>query len=100
MGLIHNHAAAALQYGIDRDFANHTETLVVYDLGAASLQAALVSYSAYTNSRGVSTSQAEVLDVVWREDVGGEQLELGECAWVGGWVVGGRGVHRQWQGVK
>ncbi|KAI3435832.1 hypothetical protein D9Q98_001890 [Chlorella vulgaris] len=76
MGLIHNHAAAALQYGIDRDFANHTETLVVYDLGAASLQAALVSYSAYTNSRGVSTSQAEVLDVVWREDVGGEQLEL------------------------
>lgn len=76
MGLIHNHAAAALQYGIERDFTNRTETVVLYDLGAASLQAALVTYSAYTNAKGVSTSQFDVRDVIWREDVGGEQLEL------------------------
>lgn len=44
-------AAAALQYGIERDFTNRTETVVLYDLGAASLQAALVTYSAYTNAK-------------------------------------------------
>ena len=51
MGLVHSHAAAALQYGIERDFTNRTETVVLYDLGAASLQAALVSYSAYTDAK-------------------------------------------------
>ncbi|KAL4458458.1 hypothetical protein ABPG75_013323 [Micractinium tetrahymenae] len=76
MGLIHSHAAAALQYGIERDFTNKTETVILYDVGAASLQAALVTYSAYTNAKGVSTSQFDVRDVIWREDVGGEQLEL------------------------
>ena len=44
-------AAAALQYGIERDFTNRTETIVLYDLGAASLQVALVSYSAYTDAK-------------------------------------------------
>ncbi len=29
--------------------------------------------------QGVSTSQFDVRDVIWREDVGGEQLELGEA---------------------
>jgi hypoxia up-regulated 1 len=84
LGLVHSHAAAALQYGIERDFANRTESLVLYDLGAASLQAALVTYSAYTGPRGAATSQFEVRDVVWREDVGGDQLELGEAAEGGG----------------
>lgn len=44
-------AAAALQYGIERDFTNRTETVVLYDLGAGSLQAALVTYSAYANAK-------------------------------------------------
>lgn len=48
---LHPRAAAALQYGIERDFTNRTETAVLYDLGAASLQAALVTYSAYTNAK-------------------------------------------------
>ena len=28
--------------------------------------------------QGVSVSQLDVRDVIWREDLGGEQLELGE----------------------
>lgn len=44
-------AAAALQYGIERDFTNRTDHVILYDLGAASLQAALVSYSAYTGAK-------------------------------------------------
>ena len=42
MALIHNHAAAALQYGIERDFTNKTEDVVFYDLGASSAQVRLV----------------------------------------------------------
>lgn len=138
-------AAAALQYGIERDFTNRTDHVILYDLGAASLQAALVTYSAYTGPKvrqggsagvrttadcrmctsgagratqrvsdtptrraavqapaphadlrlmcpaspclcmqGVSISQFDVRDVVWRENLGGEHLELGEWrAWEG-----------------
>jgi hypoxia up-regulated 1 len=78
LGLIHSHAAAALQYGIERDFTNRTDHVILYDLGAASLQAALVTYSAYTGPKGASISQFDVRDVVWRENLGGEHLELGE----------------------
>lgn len=76
LGLIHSHAAAALQYGIERDFTNRTDHVILYDLGAASLQAALVTYSAYTGAKGASISQFDVRDVVWRENLGGEHLEL------------------------
>ncbi len=44
-------AAAALQYGIERDFTNRTDHVILYDLGAASLQAALVTYSAFTGAK-------------------------------------------------
>ena len=83
-------AAAALQYGIERDFTNHSETVVLYDLGASSLQAALVSYSAYTNAKVG----------VWVVCGGGR---VRRCVWWRGWVGGevhggggGRGGERLW----
>lgn len=51
MGLIHSHAAAALQYGIERDFANRTENVILYDMGSGTVEAALVRFSAYTNKQ-------------------------------------------------
>lgn len=63
-------AAAALQYGIERDFTNRTEMVVLYDLGAASLQAALVTYSAYTNPKvqaGVAGGGAAECGAGWRQ---------------------------------
>ena len=44
-------AAAALQYGIERDFTNRTENVLLYDLGAGSVEAALVRYSAYPDKK-------------------------------------------------
>ena len=76
LGLVHSHTAAALQYGIERDFTNKTEDVVFYDLGAGSAQAALVRFSAYADKKGgASTSQLEVRDVAWVEHCGGEDLE-------------------------
>lgn len=51
MGLIHSHAAAALQYGIERDFANRTENVIFYDMGSGTVEAALVKFSAYKDKK-------------------------------------------------
>lgn len=48
MGLINSHAAAALQYGIERDFTNRTDWVVLYDQGASDTVVALVRYSSFT----------------------------------------------------
>ena len=40
-------------------------------------QAALVTYSSYKGPKGAPVSQLEVRDVVWRDNLGGEHLELG-----------------------
>jgi hypoxia up-regulated 1 len=76
MGLVHAHAAAALQYGIERDFTNRTEDVLFYDLGAGAAQAALVRFSSFAAGAGPAVSQFEVRDVAWVEHgVGGEALE-------------------------
>ena len=48
LALINSHAAAALQYGIERDFTNRSESVVLYDMGAASTEATLVRYSSFS----------------------------------------------------
>ena len=47
LALINSHAAAALQYGIERDFTNKTEWVILYDMGATSTEAALVKFSSF-----------------------------------------------------
>jgi hypoxia up-regulated 1 len=47
LALVNSHAAAALQYGIERDFANRTAWVLLYDMGAASTEAALVRFSSF-----------------------------------------------------
>ena len=42
LALVNSHAAAALQYGLDRDFENRTELVAFVDVGAGSTEAALV----------------------------------------------------------
>ena len=42
VSLINSHAAAALQHGIARDFANKTEQFILYDMGAGSTEASLI----------------------------------------------------------
>jgi hypoxia up-regulated 1 len=44
MGLINTHTAAALQYGIERDFSNKTQNIILYDIGSGSTEVALIRY--------------------------------------------------------
>ena len=80
MSLVHTHAAAALQYGIERDFTNKTEDVLFYDLGGGAAEAALVRFSSFkaadAPAGSPATSQFEVKDVAWVEHgVGGDALE-------------------------
>jgi hypoxia up-regulated 1 len=47
LALVNSHAAAALQYGIERDFVGKAEWVLLYDMGAASTEASLVKYSSF-----------------------------------------------------
>lgn len=76
LSLVNSHAAAALHYGIERDFAGKRESVVFYDLGAKSAEAALVEFSSYEDDKGKSVSQFEVKDVAWiNHNAGGDALE-------------------------
>ena len=83
LSLVHSHTAAALQYGIEREFGEEPQTVLFYDLGFESAEAALVKYSSYEvedkNAQGKSLKipQLEVLDVAWVEHgAGGDALEV------------------------
>jgi hypoxia up-regulated 1 len=63
LALINEHAGAALQYGIDKDFSNASRHVIFYDMGAGSTYAALVYYSAYNAKeygKTVSVNQFQV----------------------------------------
>lgn len=80
MSLVHTHAAAALQYGIERDFTNKTEDVLFYDLGAGAAEAALVRFSSFhpagAPAGSPAISQFEVKDVAWVDHaVGCDTLE-------------------------
>lgn len=47
LGLINEHAGAALQYGIDKDFTNESRHVILYDMGSGSTYAALIYFSSY-----------------------------------------------------
>ncbi|KAL6911360.1 hypothetical protein ACP4OV_000165 [Aristida adscensionis] len=79
LALINEHAGAALQYGIDKDFSNGSRHVIFYDMGASSTYAALVYYSAYNAKefgKTVSVNQFQVKDVRWNSKLGGVEMEM------------------------
>ena len=47
LAFVNGHGAAALQYGIERDFDPTPKTVVIYDMGANTVQTSLVSFSGF-----------------------------------------------------
>ncbi|GAB4830617.1 hypothetical protein Ancab_020383 [Ancistrocladus abbreviatus] len=79
LSLINEHSGAALQYGIDKNFANESRYVVFYDMGSSSTYAALVHYSSYSAKeygKTISVNQFQVRDVRWNPDLGGQDMEL------------------------
>ncbi|KAL5207944.1 hypothetical protein ABZP36_032379 [Zizania latifolia] len=79
LALINEHAGAALQYGIDKDFSNGSRHVIFYDMGSGSTYAALVYYSAYNVKefgKTKSVNQFQVKDVRWNSKLGGLEMEM------------------------
>ncbi|EFJ52505.1 heat shock protein Hsp70G [Volvox carteri f. nagariensis] len=79
MGLINTHTSAALQYGIERDFANRSQTVILYDMGSGTTEVALVKYSTYTvkeAGKPRTYNQLEVRDVDWDASLGANLLDM------------------------
>lgn len=54
LALVNTHAAAALQYGIERKFENTSQLVMFYDMGATNTECALVKYSSFSVKEGGS----------------------------------------------
>ncbi|XP_073000224.1 heat shock 70 kDa protein 17 [Typha latifolia] len=79
LSLINEHAGAALQYGIDKDFSNGSRYVMFYDMGSSSTYAALVYFSAYNVKEFGKTAPAnqfQVKDVRWNAKLGGQDMEM------------------------
>jgi len=89
LSLVSEPAAAALQYGIDKEApANGTTDLVVFvDVGAGSSTASLVGYSGWKvrdgSAKGKTVPQFEIKATAWDDTAGAEALDMvlaGACA--------------------
>ncbi|CAL9762617.1 unnamed protein product [Musa acuminata subsp. burmannicoides] len=79
LSLINEHAGAALQYGLDKDFSNESRHVILYDMGSSSTYAALVYFSAYNTKeigKTKSVNQFLVKDVRWDAKLGGQDMEM------------------------
>ena len=81
LSLVSEPAAAALQYGIDRETTavNATDLVVLYDMGAGKASAALVAYSSWKAKEGgkpKTYGQYEIKALAWDETAGGEALDV------------------------
>ena len=72
-------SAAALQWGIDKEFTPEGTWTIVYDMGATSVGAALVRYSTFDGKEAgkkKTHGQFEIKAVAWDESCGGEDMDM------------------------
>ena len=75
-GLINENSAAAVQYGLKRDYqTNKTEYMLFYNMGSTKTSVSIVKYSAYEVKERASKKRTvgcvEVMSQAWDETLGG-----------------------------
>jgi len=77
LGLVNDHAAAAVQFGIDRRELgmNSSQEVALVDVGGTSTSAALVRYSSFGSGIKQKVPQVEVLAEAWEDNAGGADLD-------------------------
>ena len=79
LSLIEENTAAALQYGKDRVFDEANHTVLFYNMGAASTQVSIATYSAYSgkeNGKNKSIGIFEVNAKSWDAELGGTDFDM------------------------
>ena len=72
-------SAAALQWGIDKEFTTQGKWTIIYDMGSTSVGAGLVRYSTFEAKEAgkkKTHGQFEVKAVKWDESCGGEDMDM------------------------
>ena len=79
LALVSDHASAALQYGIDKEFTNATQNVIFYDMGADSVKASYAHFSTFKTKELGKTKhngQLEVKDLRYIDGIGGATLDM------------------------
>merc|ERR1719471_2529763 len=81
LSLINENSAAALHYGVERNYeVNKTENFVIYNMGSTSTKVSIVKYDAFlksiTKRKNKTVGQVTVLSQAWDETLGGNAFDM------------------------
>merc|ERR1719494_391812 len=76
LSLLNENTAAALTYGIEREYnVTKAHNYILFNMGSSSTKASVLRYSAYQGKRDRTIGQVEILGVAWDEFIGGNRFD-------------------------
>merc|ERR1719320_301453 len=76
LSLPNENTAAALSYGIEREYnVTKAHNYILFNMGSSSTKVSVLKYSAYQGKRGRTVGQVEILGVAWDEFLGGNRFD-------------------------
>jgi len=76
LSLLNENTAAALNYGIEREYnVTKAHNYILFNMGSSSTKASVLRYSAYIGKRDRTVGQVEILGVAWDEFLGGNRFD-------------------------
>jgi len=76
LSLLNENTAAALNYGIEREYnVTKAHNYILFNMGSSSTKVSVLRYSAYIGKRARTVGQVEILGVAWDEFLGGNRFD-------------------------
>jgi len=76
LSLLNENTAAALTYGIEREYnVSKAHNYILFNMGSSSTKVSVLRYSAYMGKRDRTIGQVEILGVAWDEFLGGNRFD-------------------------
>lgn len=73
--LIHENTAVATMFGLDRNDANKTHTVLFYNMGGKDTEVSVVQYSTVEDAKGKNYEHIEILAEAWDETLGSTEID-------------------------
>jgi len=76
LSLLNENTAAALTYGIEREYnVSKAHNYILFNMGSSSTKVSVLRYSGYMGKRDRTIGQVEILGVAWDEFLGGNRFD-------------------------
>jgi len=76
LSLLNENTAAALNYGIEREYnVTKAHNYILFNMGSSSTKVSVLRYSAYIGKRARTVGQVEILGVAWDDFLGGNRFD-------------------------